>query len=101
MAEMVETLCVSWVIFAGACCLFSIVNGQVVYSVSEESNSGTMVGNLAKDLNLNVQDLELRGFQLVSGPNTSAAEIRVQAKDKGPNPRSAFCKILVEILDVN
>uniref|UniRef100_A0A8C2K7I7 Protocadherin 2 alpha b 10 n=1 Tax=Cyprinus carpio TaxID=7962 RepID=A0A8C2K7I7_CYPCA len=51
------------------CWLWNIAGGQLVYSVSEEANPGTTVGNLVKDFNLNIQDLEVRGFDIVPGPN--------------------------------
>ncbi|XP_045060966.1 protocadherin alpha-8-like isoform X18 [Coregonus clupeaformis] len=50
------------------CHLWSIASAQIVYSISEESNPGTVVGHLAKDLHLDVQELEYRGFE-ISGPN--------------------------------
>nr|XP_055033306.1 protocadherin alpha-8-like isoform X16 [Misgurnus anguillicaudatus] len=69
MATTSGHVCVLTIFFHGLVCFGNVAYGQIVYTVSEETNTGTTVGNLAKDLNLNVQDLLKRGFQLVSGPN--------------------------------
>ncbi|XP_047015703.1 protocadherin alpha-3 isoform X10 [Ictalurus punctatus] len=76
MAEIVEHGYLLWIIFSWLC--FNIANGQITYSVMEESSPGTTVGNIAKDLNLNGQDLEHRGFQIISGPNARYFDLNVK-----------------------
>nr|AAI63425.1 Protocadherin 2 alpha b 9 [Danio rerio]AAI63430.1 Pcdh2ab9 protein [Danio rerio]BAD52313.1 cadherin-related neuronal receptor variable 9 [Danio rerio]BAD52326.1 cadherin-related neuronal receptor variable 9 [Danio rerio] len=67
--------CLSVILFYVVFCFGSTAEGHIVYTVSEETNPGTTVGNLAKDLNLNLQDITNRGFQLVSGANKRYFEL--------------------------
>ncbi|XP_059372318.1 protocadherin alpha-8-like isoform X3 [Carassius carassius] len=58
-----------WIFFSAFLRFGIITDGQIVYSITEEVNPGTAVGNLAKDFNINLQDIERRGFQIVSVSN--------------------------------
>uniref|UniRef100_A0A4W5NI12 Cadherin domain-containing protein n=1 Tax=Hucho hucho TaxID=62062 RepID=A0A4W5NI12_9TELE len=57
-----------WVVFLVALIFFwSGASAQIKYSISEELKEGTVVGNIAKDLGIDLSTLTKRGFRIVSG----------------------------------
>ncbi|XP_071377142.1 protocadherin beta-15-like [Centroberyx affinis] len=65
-----------WVAFVFALGLvFDKASGQIRYSISEGINEGTAVGNIAKDLGINLNMLKDRGFRIVSGSTETLFQI--------------------------
>ncbi|KAA8588943.1 hypothetical protein FQN60_010288, partial [Etheostoma spectabile] len=115
----------AWIHIVALLCLCDSSASQLSYSISEEANKGTVVGNIVKDLHLNLQYLEARALSIVSSysknyfdvnlrtgnlfvderidreeicPNTPQCSLRIQAVLS--NPMNVH-RIEVSVLDIN
>ncbi|XP_061691685.1 protocadherin alpha-3-like [Syngnathoides biaculeatus] len=72
------------------------INGRIAYSLIKRGN------NEPSDIfNLNSETGEITVKGALDYEETPAYEVRIQAADQGPVPRSALAKLLVEVVDVN
>uniref|UniRef100_A0A3B4UZZ7 Cadherin domain-containing protein n=1 Tax=Seriola dumerili TaxID=41447 RepID=A0A3B4UZZ7_SERDU len=58
--------------------LWDVSTALARYTVSEELKEGTRVGNIAKDLGLDLGTLKARGFRIVSGSNEKFFEVNLK-----------------------
>ncbi|XP_072573206.1 protocadherin alpha-3-like [Paramormyrops kingsleyae] len=81
--------------------------GQIVYSVNEETDPGTAVGNLAKDLSIPIYELESRRFKIASGSNeryfavdlkTGVLYIKERIDREAHCPRNVKCSLHLEAM---
>ncbi|XP_057706808.1 protocadherin alpha-5-like isoform X5 [Corythoichthys intestinalis] len=114
-----------WIYFALLLCIYGSSASQLSYSIYEEANKGFVVGNMAKDLNLNVHEMDTRDLRVISSyskeyfkvnlqscslfvneridreelcPNVAKCSLRIQAVLN--NPMTAH-RIEIIILDIN
>ncbi|XP_071313479.1 protocadherin alpha-8-like [Trachinotus anak] len=61
--------------------LWSRASAQIRYSIAEETEEGTVVGNIAKDLGLEMNELKERGCRIVEGSTESESFFHVNQND--------------------
>ncbi|XP_030002145.1 protocadherin alpha-2-like [Sphaeramia orbicularis] len=84
----------AWIHIISLLCLCDGTASQISYSISEELNKGTTVGNIAKDLSLSLKDLETRDLQIVSGYSKKHFDVNLRTGEIFVNERidrEEFC----------
>ncbi|KAG7261191.1 hypothetical protein CRUP_012160 [Coryphaenoides rupestris] len=90
-----------WLSGALLLCFGKLVLAQLRYSVAEEGRVGSVVGNVAKDLGLDVSALTDRRFRTVDFEDTEIYRLGLQASDKGQPPWTSEGRVIIKIKDVN
>ncbi|XP_039872374.1 protocadherin alpha-2-like isoform X2 [Simochromis diagramma] len=96
-----------WIKIIALLCLCDASAAQLSFSVAEEVDKGTVVGNIAKDLHINVNELEKRDLRIVSGNSNKHFDVdlktgalyvcdRIDREELCPN--TAKCSLSVEAI---
>uniref|UniRef100_A0A8C4XAK9 Cadherin domain-containing protein n=1 Tax=Erpetoichthys calabaricus TaxID=27687 RepID=A0A8C4XAK9_ERPCA len=56
-------------------CFWNNAFAKLRYSIQEESIPGTMIGNIIKDMGLDLKDIDGRGFRLISGSQQQLLQV--------------------------
>ncbi|KAM3867184.1 protocadherin gamma-A10-like [Diretmus argenteus] len=70
----------TWHLLSFLFCLNHIVSGQIRYSIPEEMKKGSLIGNVAQDLGLDLKRLRSGRARIVTGENIQYTELKT---DKG------------------
>ncbi|KAM3867185.1 protocadherin gamma-A11-like [Diretmus argenteus] len=70
----------TWQLLSFLFCLNHIVSGQIRYSIPEEMKKGSLIGNVAQDLGLDLKRLRSGRARIVTGENIQYTELKT---DKG------------------
>uniref|UniRef100_A0A8U7P4I7 Protocadherin gamma-C3 n=1 Tax=Corvus moneduloides TaxID=1196302 RepID=A0A8U7P4I7_CORMO len=102
-------------VFCLICCT---ADGQIVYSIAEETERGASVGNIAKDLGIDAATLSARKFRMITGSSKQYFNINASTgalSVNEPIDREQLCELKslvieqpievhnveVEVLDIN